>query len=92
MLFHGFLKLGCKCAAGSSKLGQLVDSGLYGGLAEWINHFVELKDAPLDGALPNTEEGSRGERKPRTSCNTRAAVTRAFWQCMVDEKGESWES
>lgn len=30
--------------------------GLYGGLAEWINHFVELKDAPLDGALPDTEE------------------------------------
>eukprot|EP00435_Cladocopium_sp_Y103_P068051 s1434_g31.t1 len=30
--------------------------GRYGGLAEWINHFIELKDAPLDGALPDTEE------------------------------------
>lgn len=39
----------------------MVDSGLYGGLAEWINHFVELKDAPLDGALPDTEEQGRHE-------------------------------
>ncbi len=30
--------------------------GLYGGFAEWIDHFVQLQDAPVDGELPDTEE------------------------------------
>lgn len=36
----------------------LTELGLYGGFDEWINHFVELQNAPLDGALPETQEWS----------------------------------
>lgn len=33
--------------------------GLYGGFAEWIDHFVQLQDTPVDGELPDTEEWTK---------------------------------
>lgn len=45
---HGFLLSVC---APSSDL-----VGLYGGFGEWIDHFIQLQDAPVDGELPDTEE------------------------------------
>lgn len=31
-------------------------SGVYGGFEEWISHFLDIKNSPIDGALPDSED------------------------------------